>query len=470
MASRRYKRLPSGHKEQLGPELITAFTNSTANPYETLVTSGVDITSAINTVGNGSVYSVADSLSIVTGERYRLTFDFVLNSGNTPSIIIATNGDGIAGVSSNVITGLTTGSYSEILIASATTAIAELCIYRAGLTTNFSMTNVSLKKILVEETKEILNILAQSGSVVDRYEGDVVGDEIITDPTFQDPSLWTLDRWTISNGVATCSSGLSSTIQLTGPADVNVIGKTYRITKFVESFSGTSLRFYVDGTSGFAIDNTVGFSFNDVVCGNIVETHGMRVTNSSGDCSVSYLSIKEVRQAPVLTAVSVYKDGPVNAMYFDGATSKVNCGTPDTLVGDKSFILWVKGHKYSGAGTYLISNTQFALAFNTPDNLLSITSDGGGTIANDAYTLPLDIWTLIIVVRNAAGLIDFYVNGEIVYSALDTGTPAAGTDIIINSEPTSFKGLMNDVRIKNGLITAPEASQIFSSEKALYRL
>jgi len=170
------------------------------------------------------------------------------------------------------------------------------------------------------------------------------------------------------------------------------------------------------------------------------------------------------------TDMTVYKDGEVNSMYFDGATSKISAGTPDTLVGDKSFILWVKGHKYSGAGTYFISNTQFALAFDIPNNLLHITSDGGGTIANDAYTLPLDIWTLIIVVRNAAGLIDFYVNGEIVYSALDTGTPAAGTDIIINSEPTSFKGLMSDVRIKDGLIIAPEASQIFSSEKALYRL
>jgi len=170
------------------------------------------------------------------------------------------------------------------------------------------------------------------------------------------------------------------------------------------------------------------------------------------------------------TDMTVYKDGEVNSMYFDGATSKISAGTPDTLVGDKSFIIWVKGHKYSGAAIYLIGNTQFALAFNTPDNLLSITSDGGGTIANDAYTLPLDIWTLIIVVRNAAGLIDFYVNGEIVYSALDTGTPAAGTDIIINSEPTSFKGLMNDVKIYDGLITAPEASQIFSSEKIRYGL
>jgi len=170
------------------------------------------------------------------------------------------------------------------------------------------------------------------------------------------------------------------------------------------------------------------------------------------------------------TDMTVYKDGEVNAMYFDGATSKISAGTPDTLVGDKSFILWVKGHKYSGAATYLIGNTQFALAFNTPDNLLSITSDGGGTIANDAYTLPLDIWTFIIAVRNAAGLIDFYVNGEIVYSALDTGTPVAGTTITINSEPTSFKGLMSDVRIYDGLLFSEEVSQIWTSEKHRYLL
>jgi len=170
------------------------------------------------------------------------------------------------------------------------------------------------------------------------------------------------------------------------------------------------------------------------------------------------------------TNCSVYKDGEVNAILFNGVDSEINCGTPDTLLDDKSFIIWFKGYEYSGIVTYFISTTMFALAFDISSDTLHITSDGGGTLAIDAYTLPVNEWTQITLVRNAAGLANFYVNGEVVYSALDTGTPAAGTDIILNTEPATFRGLMNDIRVVDGLLTASEASQIFSSEKALYRL
>jgi len=169
------------------------------------------------------------------------------------------------------------------------------------------------------------------------------------------------------------------------------------------------------------------------------------------------------------TNCSVYKDGEVNAILFNGVDSEINCGTPDTLLDDKSFIIWFKGYEYSGIVTYFISTTMFALAFDISSDTLHITSDGGGTLAIDAYTLPVNEWTQITLVRNAAGLANFYVNGEVVYSALDTGTPAAGTDIILNTEPATFRGLMNDIRVVDGLLTASEANQIFSSEVGRYR-
>jgi len=342
--SKRYRDLPSGHKEQLGPELIVNgdFTNWTADDPDGWGVADEDANNYV-TESSGACRIVSNNTASIR------IYQGILSDNKSYRVTVN-------------VTDATTGSLTVWDVANPTLLLLDFvgektAILRRGVVANANLfiiktaacdvtiDNVSVKEILVEEVDEILNISAQSGSI--------------------------LDRW-----------------------------------------------------------------------GNTLTP----------------------------TDMTVYKDGEVNAMYFDGATSKISAGTPDTLVGDKSFIIWVKGHKYSGAATYLIGNTQFALAFNTPDNLLSITSDGGGTIANDAYTLPLDIWTLIIAVRNAAGLIDFYVNGEIVYSALDTGTPAAGTDIIINSEPTSFQGTMNDIRIVDGLLTAQECSQLFSSESARYLL
>lgn len=174
--------------------------------------------------------------------------------------------------------------------------------------------------------------------------------------------------------------------------------------------------------------------------------------------------------ALVITDVTVHKDGQARSMLFNGTTSEINCGTVDTLVGDKSCVFWFKGYEYSGVVTYFMSNTIFAVAFDTPNNELHITSDGGGTIVNDTYTLPVNEYTCIIVVRNTAGLIDFYENGVLVYTGLDTGTPAVGTDIKINVEPTTFKGLMPSIRIIDGLLNSYEINQIYTSEKWMYGL
>ena len=170
------------------------------------------------------------------------------------------------------------------------------------------------------------------------------------------------------------------------------------------------------------------------------------------------------------TAVTLFQDGDVNAMEFNGVNSLINCGTMDPLIGDKSFVLWLRGYEYSGPNTFFIGTTIFALAFDTPNDLLHITSDGGGTIANDAYVLPLNEYTFIAVTRTAEGLIDFYENGVLLYSGLDTGTPEAGTDIKLNLEPTSFRGLMADARIYDGLLSAPEISSLFTNESKKYLL
>jgi len=69
--------------EILGSELVNGWTNHpTTHPFETLTTSGSDITSAINTSGFGMAYK--DIGAVVVGEVYKCVFTTTLNSGTLP--------------------------------------------------------------------------------------------------------------------------------------------------------------------------------------------------------------------------------------------------------------------------------------------------------------------------------------------------------------------------------------------------
>ncbi len=168
------------HGEQLGPELVTSLVNSTAQPCETAVISGRNITSAINTSGNGSIYDNVMNLSVVAGERYRLEFDFVLNSGASPNVLILEDGENIAGTTSNIINP-TTGSYSEVLTITATGTGRELGMWENS-PFDYSMTNISLKKILVERTSPILHVTAQRDGIArNLFSGDTILGELVPD-------------------------------------------------------------------------------------------------------------------------------------------------------------------------------------------------------------------------------------------------------------------------------------------------
>jgi len=142
--------------ELLGPELVTSFVNSVANPFETLVTSGNAITSAINTAANGSAYCALTGTTILTGERYRITYDFVQNSGSTPNLVIVADGDAIAGTKSNFIDP-TTGSFSQVFTISSGQVDPDLCIWD-NANTDFSFINISLRKILSEADSYVLTM------------------------------------------------------------------------------------------------------------------------------------------------------------------------------------------------------------------------------------------------------------------------------------------------------------------------
>jgi hypothetical protein len=133
----------------LGSELITGFTNGTSYPLDTLITSGRDITSAIETSGNWGGCA-SNAISIVAGEVYEVTFDLTYNSGTDTLNVLLTYGlDGKSGGRSTYLRTNTDGTNTAQLSVTVTDATAYLTFQTWHETDviNFAATNVSLKKV-----------------------------------------------------------------------------------------------------------------------------------------------------------------------------------------------------------------------------------------------------------------------------------------------------------------------------------
>jgi len=151
MASRRYKRLPSGHKEQLGPELVVDGSFDTACGVNWLCRAGW-------TISGGKAVATATFLvlgqnCLTIGTRYKIIYTIEDYSGG---IVQLQCGNASAGIVRSA-----NGTYTEILICAGSTELRFDGI--AAFTGKID--NVSVKEVLIEEVDEILSISAQSGSI-----------------------------------------------------------------------------------------------------------------------------------------------------------------------------------------------------------------------------------------------------------------------------------------------------------------
>lgn len=177
--------------------------------------------------------------------------------------------------------------------------------------------------------------------------------------------------------------------------------------------------------------------------------------------------------ALTLTAMDTFKYGEVRAMEFNGNTSKVNCGVPDTLVGDISAVAWIYprgwGEGSTGRGR-IIDNGQVLWAIYGFSGGMLFRRDGVEASPTGAITL--DMWQQVAIVSKANGDSIVYVDTVPTGAEANKGTPAAGGNIIIGNNTVTdraFDGLISDVRIIDGLLTAQEISQLWSNEKKNYQ-
>jgi hypothetical protein len=118
--------------------LITGWTNHATNPYETLTSSGTDITSAINTTGQGIVNS--NVMNLIKGATYLFQWNVTLNSGTLPNfgvtIFDTSAGVDISKVGNNMYAFVSTGGSYYLTLKN-----------ESGIASDFSVDQVTVTRI-----------------------------------------------------------------------------------------------------------------------------------------------------------------------------------------------------------------------------------------------------------------------------------------------------------------------------------
>jgi hypothetical protein len=127
--------------------LATGWTNSGTYPYETLVSSAENITSAINSSGLASAFT--NSFNIEIGEVYVVDLNLTINSGVAPRGLFMQNGELLAGTASNAFVFVAGTNQVEFTItATYTNAEFILRTTASGDAQNFLITNFKIRKKL----------------------------------------------------------------------------------------------------------------------------------------------------------------------------------------------------------------------------------------------------------------------------------------------------------------------------------
>jgi hypothetical protein len=130
-----------------GAELVTGFTNGDTYPFTTFTTSGNNITSAI--ISSAFAGAVTNAISIVTGQVYKVTFDYNKNSGNDLRIVFTNSLSGAGSQASAFELISESGSYTKYFTITSTfsSGYFQMGTGASGHSLNASITNVSIKLV-----------------------------------------------------------------------------------------------------------------------------------------------------------------------------------------------------------------------------------------------------------------------------------------------------------------------------------
>jgi len=358
-------------------------------------------------------------------------------------------------------------------------------------------------------TGGVANFLTAGLELIEIYEGTLTAEEVsnlYNNKRYVNPLLnhsqvlsstdvnagYDFNTWTPVN--ATVDNATTFTSSANGGVfkTLLTIGKRYRL---IINGTTTASGFVLFNSNSAA--NSIATAFGTIDFTAINASLYFRNTGV-GTTNITTWSIKEITQdainevlvidakkgfienkygtAIVNTATTLSKSGSIYAMDFNGTTSKIDAGSYDSLVGDKTFIAWIKprGWGESGFGR-VMENGKLLIFLNPANSYIGITSDGSTNIYASNNSIKLSSWQLIVATRTSNGNTNWYINGATSGTAHQyTGVPTAGTtNITIGNSSNAintFDGLINGARVVNGILSVAEISNLFSTERKFYNI
>ena len=239
--------------ELLGSEEVTGFTNGTSYPFSTFTTSGSNITSAI--ISSSFAGAVSNSISIVNGKTYKVTFTYTKNSGDDLRVLISSSVSGAGTSISNIEQVSASGDITLFFTAtSTTTGYLQMGTGSGSDSLDISITNISVK----ESTKNNLARVDYDGTasslLVEPQRTNLI-------PYSEDFSQYTNSDTTDTANTVTSPDGTvnGTTLTASGSGSLNhiITSPTYtiasgEITSSIFAKKGTVnyIRLRLNGTTG----------------------------------------------------------------------------------------------------------------------------------------------------------------------------------------------------------------------------
>lgn len=403
---------------------------------------------------------LTQDLGMIATQQYKVSYKINVTSGSV-SLLLGGNGAATV-ISANSET-------SEIKVSGAT---ASGTIYL--ISTNFVG---SIDYIYVEQiAKEILRVDARNGVIANKYTGSVTGTELGSVLT-----LWS------KSGTGTVTDSGNAVQFVSAQANyvyksIGSVNKRYLIAiKASSTANGDAIRVYQGATAGataFTL-TTSPITYTAIITDTSDPTMYIQGLAGSGTVTVELISIQEIIPSVTPTAVSVVRSGNVYAMDFNGSTSKIDCGSYNTLVGNKTVLVWIKPRTSGEIAGRIMDNAQFVMnlmANGTAIDKVRFTRNYYAAYLDSATGVAyLSKWKMIAVTSTSTGVSNIYFDGVLNGTANQAGgTPVAGTATLLigNSTPTdrTFDGQLSNVRIIDGILSTQEIAQIYQSEKTNYGL
>ena len=459
-----------GANTGLGVELVSEGNFSGADDGDpwvkengSTISGGVGNVIANGDLGNdGANWSLYQDVGMIVGKTYKISFS-AKQTGGTGNFQVAQ-------------------AYLLGFNQSITSSFANYSFFITARDYEHNTGKISIGGNVAGDTFEVDNISVKA--INDKHHATTVfyGDELVENESFAASGDWTAQTgWTVSgNDVATVDSSAAGTTYLTSTGMAVVVGRTYYAEMYVDSASGTGLRFDLGGLAGGSYLTTTGLRTATITAST---TAGFSITaaGSDTDAQVSRVSVKEIGVASGWTDADQQLHIPQTALqsynelaWFDGtiaSNSYVDLDNEITTSGNSwSLSFWVfhddNGQNYDfivGDGT----NQIITLNNNTVDRL-SYRDDGNEYHAISDAAIPESEWVHIAITATADTSITAYVNGVAQATAL-----MANTTLLLerfmrgySSSPYSTFGTITEISYYSDVLTSAEALDLFNDGKA----